>query len=163
MALAKRAPLLALDEPVSSLDPIARLEFMREVMAEAAGTGLTVIIASHVVSELERFCDWLIVLTGGHVQLAGPADDLLAAHRLLTVPRRPRTPTCPGRSFTAPTATGTPPCLSAPTRSGWRQAHARLASRAGELRAVPAGLPATPGPGGTQRSRPGPTARATRR
>jgi len=54
MALAKRAPLLALDEPVASLDPIARLEFMRDVMAEVAGTGLTVIIASHVISELER-------------------------------------------------------------------------------------------------------------
>ncbi len=87
MALAKRAPLLVLDEPVSSLDPIARLEFMRDVMASAAGTGLTVLIASHVVSELERFCDWLIILSGGHVQLAGPADDLLAAHRLLTIPR----------------------------------------------------------------------------
>jgi ABC-2 type transport system ATP-binding protein len=87
MALAKRAPLLVLDEPVSSLDPVARLEFMQEVMASAADTGLTVIIASHVVSELERLCDWLIVLTGGRVQVAGPADDLIAAHRLLTVPR----------------------------------------------------------------------------
>jgi ABC-2 type transport system ATP-binding protein len=87
MALAKRAPLLVLDEPVSSLDPIARLEFMREVMATAAEVSLTVLIASHVVSELERLCDWLIVLTGGRVQLAGPADDLIAAHPLLTVPR----------------------------------------------------------------------------
>ena len=87
MALAKRAPLLVLDEPVSSLDPVARLEFMRDLMASAAGTGLTVLIASHVVSELERLCDWLIVLTRGHVQLVGPADDLIAAHRLLTVPR----------------------------------------------------------------------------
>jgi ABC-2 type transport system ATP-binding protein len=87
MALAKQAPLLVLDEPVSSLDPIARLEFMREVMAAVAGAGLTVLIASHVVSELERLCDWLIVLVGGHVQLTGPADDLIAAHRLLTVPR----------------------------------------------------------------------------
>jgi ABC-2 type transport system ATP-binding protein len=87
MALAKRAPLLVLDEPVSSLDPVARLEFMRDVMATAADTTLTFLISSHVVSELERFCDWLIVLVGGHVQLAGPADDLLAAHRLLTVPR----------------------------------------------------------------------------
>src|SRR5580704_17372355 len=74
MALAKRAPLLVLDEPVSSLDPVARLEFMRDLMASVAGTGLTVIIASHVVSELERLCDWLIVLTGGQVQVAGPAD-----------------------------------------------------------------------------------------
>jgi len=96
MALAKRAPLLVLDEPVSSLDPVARLEFMREVMAAAAGTGLTVIIASHVVSELERFCDWLIVLTGGQVQLAGPADDLIAAHRLLTVPRATTDAELPG-------------------------------------------------------------------
>ena len=87
MALAKRAPLLVLDEPVSSLDPVARLEFMRDLMASVVGTGLTVVIASHVVSELERLCDWLIVLTGGQVQVAGPADDLLAAHRLLTVPR----------------------------------------------------------------------------
>jgi len=87
MALAKRAPLLVLDEPVSSLDPIARLEFMRDVMALAADTTLTFLISSHVVSELERFCDWLIVLAHGHVQLAGPADDLIAAHRLLTVPR----------------------------------------------------------------------------
>jgi ABC-2 type transport system ATP-binding protein len=87
MALAKRAPLLVLDEPVSRLDPVARLEFMRDVMASAADSALTFLISSHVVSELERFCDWLIVLAGGHVQLAGPADDLLAAHRLLTVPR----------------------------------------------------------------------------
>ena len=87
MALAKRAPLVVLDEPVSSLDPVARLEFMRDVMASAADTTMTFLISSHVVSELERFCDWLIILAGGRVQLAGPADDLLAAHRLLIVPR----------------------------------------------------------------------------
>jgi ABC-2 type transport system ATP-binding protein len=88
MALAKRAPLLVLDEPVSSLDPVARLEFMRDVMTSAAADAeRTFLISSHVVSELERFCDWLIVLSGGHVQLAGPAGDLLAAHQLLTVPR----------------------------------------------------------------------------
>ena len=87
MALAKRAPLLVLDEPVASLDPVARLEFMREVMAQVAGGGHTVIMASHVVSELERFCDFLVVLIQGHVQLAGPVDGLLAEHQLLTVPR----------------------------------------------------------------------------
>jgi ABC-2 type transport system ATP-binding protein len=87
MALAKRAPLQVLDEPLSSLDPIARLDFMRDVMATAADADLTFLISSHVVAELERYCDWLIVLAHGHVQLAGPADDLLAAHRLLTVPR----------------------------------------------------------------------------
>ena len=87
MALAKRAPLLVLDEPVASLDPIARLEFMREVMAQVADGGPTVIIASHVVSELERFCDFLVILAHGHVQLAGPVDELLEGHQVLTVPR----------------------------------------------------------------------------
>jgi ABC-2 type transport system ATP-binding protein len=96
MALAKRAPLLVLDEPVSSLDPVARLEFMQELMASAVGSGLTVIISSHVVAELERLCDWLIVLNGGRVQVAGPADDLLAAHRLLTVPRATQDAELPG-------------------------------------------------------------------
>ncbi len=99
MALAKRAPLLVLDEPVSSLDPVARLEFMRDVMASAADSTLTFLISSHVVSELERFCDWLIVLAGGHVQLAGPADDLLAAHRLVTVPRATLDGVLPGLSI----------------------------------------------------------------
>ncbi|HEX5292624.1 MAG TPA: ABC transporter ATP-binding protein [Streptosporangiaceae bacterium] len=88
MALARRAPLLVLDEPVASLDPVARLEFMRDVMAQAAGTRLTVLIASHVVSELARLCDWLLVLAGGRLQVAGPVDDLVAGHQLLTVPRR---------------------------------------------------------------------------
>ena len=97
MALAKRAPLLVLDEPVSSLDPVARIEFMREARAAAADNGLTVIISSHVVSELERLCDWLIVLADGHVQLAGPTGDLIAAHRLLTVPRATPDAELPGR------------------------------------------------------------------
>jgi ABC-2 type transport system ATP-binding protein len=97
MALAKRAPLLVLDEPVSSLDPIARLELMRDVMALAADTTLTFLISSHVVSELERFCDWLIILAHGHVQLAGPADDLLDAHRLFTVPRATPDAELPGQ------------------------------------------------------------------
>jgi ABC-2 type transport system ATP-binding protein len=96
MALAKRASLVVLDEPVSSLDPIARLEFMRDVMASAADADLTFLISSHVVAELERFCDWLIILAHGRVQLAGPADDLLAAHRLLTVPRATADAELPG-------------------------------------------------------------------
>ncbi|HEY2552447.1 MAG TPA: ABC transporter ATP-binding protein [Streptosporangiaceae bacterium] len=96
MALAKRAPLLLLDEPLASLDPVARLEFMRDVMATAADANLTCLISSHVVSELERFCDWLIVLAHGRVQLAGSADDLIAAHRLLTVPRATQDAELPG-------------------------------------------------------------------
>ena len=99
MALAKRAPLVVLDEPVSSLDPVARLEFMRDVMASAADADRTFLISSHVVSELERFCDWLIVLADGHVQLAGPADELLGAHRLLTVPRATPDAELPGTAI----------------------------------------------------------------
>jgi ABC-2 type transport system ATP-binding protein len=128
MALAKRAPLLVLDEPVSSLDPVARLEFMREVMAAVAGTGLTVVISSHVVSELERLCDWLIVLASGHVQLAGPADDLIAAHRLLTVPRAAPDAELPGRVIhrtdgdrhSTVLVRTDPVHLAAETRAGWQ-------------------------------------------
>jgi ABC-2 type transport system ATP-binding protein len=128
MALAKRAPLLVLDEPVSSLDPVARLEFMRELIASAVGTGLTVIISSHVVAELERLCDWLIVLKGGRVQVAGPADDLLAAHRLLTVPRATPDAELPGlpihrtdseRHSTVVVRTD-PVRLAAQQRPGWQ-------------------------------------------
>jgi ABC-2 type transport system ATP-binding protein len=97
MALAKRAPVLALDEPVASLDPLARLDFMRDVVAASAETGLTVVIASHVIAELERVCDWLLVLAGGRLQLAGAVDDLLAGHAVLTVPRRTPDGDVPGR------------------------------------------------------------------
>lgn len=96
MALAKRAPLLALDEPVASLDPIARIEFMQDVMSACADTGLTVIIASHVIAELERVCDRLLVLTGGRLQLAGVVDDLIEGHALLTVPRQTPDADLPG-------------------------------------------------------------------
>jgi len=99
MALAKRAPLLALDEPVASLDPIARLDFMRDVLAASADTGLTVIIASHVISELERLCDWLLVLNGGRLQLGGAVDDLLSGHALLTVPRHTPDAQLPGKTI----------------------------------------------------------------
>jgi ABC-2 type transport system ATP-binding protein len=99
MALAKCAPLLVLDEPLSSLDPVARLDFMRDVMATAADADLTFLISSHVVSELERYCDWLIILADGHVQLAGPADDLRAAHWLLTVPRATPDAELPGTAI----------------------------------------------------------------
>jgi ABC-2 type transport system ATP-binding protein len=96
LALAKRAPLLALDEPVASLDPIARVEFMQDVMSAVADTGLTVIIASHVIAELERLCDWLLVLTAGRLQIGGPVDGLLAGHTLVTVPRHTPDADLPG-------------------------------------------------------------------
>jgi len=87
LALAKRPELLVLDEPVASLDPLARREFLQALMRSVADDGLTVVLSSHVVAELERVCDYLVVLAGGRVQLAGEIDELLDAHRLLVGPR----------------------------------------------------------------------------
>ena len=84
--LAKRPDLLVLDEPVARLDPLARHEFMAALMAAVADDGLSVIFSSHVIAELERVCDYLVLLTGGRVQVAGEVDALLAGHRLLTGP-----------------------------------------------------------------------------
>jgi ABC-2 type transport system ATP-binding protein len=85
-ALAKRPDLLVLDEPVARLDPLARHEFMAALMSAVADEGLSVIFSSHVVAELERVCDYLVLLGAGQVQVAGPVDDLLAGHRMLVGP-----------------------------------------------------------------------------
>jgi ABC-2 type transport system ATP-binding protein len=87
LALAKRPELLLLDEPVASLDPLARREFLQSVMEAVAETGMTVLLSSHLVADLERVCDHLVILAGGHTQLVGPIEEILAAHRLLTGPR----------------------------------------------------------------------------
>jgi ABC-2 type transport system ATP-binding protein len=86
LALAKRPRLLILDEPVASLDPLARREFMQTLMATVADGEMTVLLSSHNVGELERVCDHLVLVTDGRVQLAGEIDDLLAGHRVLTGP-----------------------------------------------------------------------------
>jgi ABC-2 type transport system ATP-binding protein len=86
LALAKRPKLLILDEPVAGLDPLARLAVLQSLMSAVADHGLTVLLSSHIVSELERVCDYLIVLARGRVQVAGDIDDLLGSHRLLTGP-----------------------------------------------------------------------------
>jgi len=87
LALAKRPDLLVLDEPMSSLDPLARREFQQTLMGAVADTGLTVLFSSHAVHELERVCDHLIVINHGRVVLDGDIDALLAAHSLLVGPR----------------------------------------------------------------------------
>ena len=81
MALAKRPSLLILDEPAAALDPLARREFMTGLAGAAAGRGLSVLLSSHLIEDLERACDYLIVLAGGRVQVAGRVPDLLAAHQ----------------------------------------------------------------------------------
>jgi ABC-2 type transport system ATP-binding protein len=88
MALAKRPELLVLDEPLSSLDPLARREFLAHLMEAVAEQGLTVVLSSHLIADVERVCDHLIVVAGGRVVLADDVDDLLAAHKLLSGPRR---------------------------------------------------------------------------
>ena len=87
LALAKRPELLLLDEPVASLDPLARREFLQSVMEAVADTGMAVVLSSHIVADLERVCDHLVILAEGRTQLAAPIDEILAAHRLLTGPR----------------------------------------------------------------------------
>ena len=88
LAIAKRPDLLILDEPVASLDPLARREFLQGLMAHVAEHGAGVILSSHLVSDLERVCDYLIVLIASRVRVAGEVDDLLASHYRLTGARR---------------------------------------------------------------------------
>jgi ABC-2 type transport system ATP-binding protein len=88
LALAKRPELLILDEPVASLDPLARREFLRGLMEAVAEHEVSVVLSSHLVADLERVCDYLIVLVASQVRVAGEVSDLLASHRRLSGPRR---------------------------------------------------------------------------
>ncbi|MBB4891989.1 ABC-2 type transport system ATP-binding protein [Streptomyces olivoverticillatus] len=83
LVFAKRPELLLLDEPMADLDPLARHAMTAALMAEAAEHATTVVLASHVVSELEEACDYLLLVSGGRVRLAGETEDLLAAHRVV--------------------------------------------------------------------------------
>jgi ABC-2 type transport system ATP-binding protein len=86
LALARRPQLLLLDEPMAMLDPIARHEFMATVMTAAAEDGVSVVLSSHVLAELERVADYLVLVSHGNIQVAGEVEDLLASHGLLTGP-----------------------------------------------------------------------------
>jgi ABC-2 type transport system ATP-binding protein len=80
LALARRPRLLVLDEPVAMLDPIARHDFMATVLAAATDDGVSVLLSSHVLTELERVANYLVLLSLGQVRLAGEVNDLLASH-----------------------------------------------------------------------------------
>jgi ABC-2 type transport system ATP-binding protein len=88
LALGKRPELLILDEPVASLDPLARREFLQALMGTVAEDEVSVVLSSHLISDLERVCDYVVVLADSRVRIAGPVDELLAAHHLLSGPRR---------------------------------------------------------------------------
>jgi ABC-2 type transport system ATP-binding protein len=88
MAIAKRPELLVLDEPVASLDPLARREFLQTLMEAVAEDDMTVVLSSHLVADLERVCDYVIVLANSRVQVAGDVEDLLACHHRITGARR---------------------------------------------------------------------------
>jgi ABC-2 type transport system ATP-binding protein len=88
LGIAKRPQLLVLDEPVSSLDPLARREFLQVLMAAVAEQQLSVVLSSHVVSDVERACDYLVVLVDSRIEVAGDIDTLLATHVRLVGPRR---------------------------------------------------------------------------
>ena len=89
LALSKRPSLLLLDEPFSRLDPLAGREFLQLLMDGVAETDATVVIASHVVADLERVCDRIVLLSEGRVRLEGDVEELLDTHRLLSGARRP--------------------------------------------------------------------------
>jgi ABC-2 type transport system ATP-binding protein len=86
LALARRPQLLLLDEPMAMLDPLARHDFMASVLTAVADDGVSVVLSSHVLAELERVADYLVLMSRGSTQMAGEVDDLLSRHRLLTGP-----------------------------------------------------------------------------
>jgi ABC-2 type transport system ATP-binding protein len=89
LALGKRPRLILLDEPFASLDPLAARELLQQLMDGVAELGATVVVASHVVADIQRVCDHIVLLSGGGVRLEGDVEELLESHRLLTGPRRP--------------------------------------------------------------------------
>jgi ABC-2 type transport system ATP-binding protein len=88
LAIAKRPELLVLDEPAAGLDPLAQREFLQILMATTAEHAMSVVLSSHHVADLERVCDYMVLIAQGHVQLADDVDSLLDSHRRLSGPHR---------------------------------------------------------------------------
>ena len=115
LAVAKQPELLILDEPVASLDPLARREFLQTLMETVAERGTGVVLSSHLIADIERVCDYLVVLTASRVRIAGEVSELLASHHRLSGLRRD-----PGRwpaarkSSRRATPNARPPCWSGP-------------------------------------------------
>lgn len=84
VALGTRADVLLLDEPLASLDPLARSEFLARVRMAVRDRGATALLSSHIISDIAQVCDWLVVLGLGQVLLDGSIADAIIRHR--TVP-----------------------------------------------------------------------------
>lgn len=78
--------MLLLDEPVASLDPLTRRQFFQTLMEQVAASQMTVVLSSHLLDDLDRSCDYLVLLSASRVQLSGPTDELMAGHKALTGP-----------------------------------------------------------------------------
>jgi ABC-2 type transport system ATP-binding protein len=83
LSLAKRPPLLLLDEPVAALDPVAREDLMHVLLQTVVDDGITVVLSSHAIADLAAVCDYVIILAASRVQLADDLEHVLATHRLL--------------------------------------------------------------------------------
>jgi ABC-2 type transport system ATP-binding protein len=119
MALAKRPEVLILDEPAASLDPLARREFLQDLAEAVADQRLSVLLSSHLVADLERVCDYLIILVAARVQVAGEVDELLATHHRVTGARRdPPAPWPAGWHVVSESHTGRQTTLIVRTDSG---------------------------------------------
>jgi ABC-2 type transport system ATP-binding protein len=84
LAVGKRPELLVLDEPLSSLDPLARRAFLQTLIAAAATSEMTVVLSSHMISDLERVCDFLVIVADGRLRLGGDLETLLGEHQWVT-------------------------------------------------------------------------------
>jgi ABC-2 type transport system ATP-binding protein len=126
VTLARRPELVILDEPVARLDPLARHEFMGNLMAAVAEDGMSVVFSSHVVAELEKICDYLVVLSGGRLQVCGEVDELLDSHKVLTGPTEQASGVASGVPTIWGTSAGRQSRLlvrmdsSAPPPAGWQ-------------------------------------------
>jgi ABC-2 type transport system ATP-binding protein len=86
LALAKHPSILLLDEPLASLDPLARRDFLRTLMEGVVDEGVTVVLSSHLLADLERVCDHMMILAGGRFRLVGETADVVRTHKLLIGP-----------------------------------------------------------------------------
>lgn len=126
LALGRRPDVLLLDEPLAELDPLARRSVVRTLMEDAADRGTTIVLSSHVLSEVSEIADQLVILGAGRTRLTGALDDLLDQHYLLTGPADPRDIEGAGSIVESRNRThlvrGTRPAM----RDGWRVEPANL-------------------------------------